>query len=272
MIKNIQFIFYLLSTTFIVINTLDNVFMESIKSKYSYIPGKFSNFGKVINFLKMSIIIIAIILMPFYWGLVFTGKLNPSNSENGSSNIIISIFTIIFIILFALNLFLTPWYYSKVKIMFINTLEGKKNDKLNSFKISFFGIEIQFKQGKKDYTYKMVNFNTTISYINLAIYIIFITGIVLVTKGNVFKEAETLATFSYFLIIGLMMSIVNSSVKKALEEIKANKEYIFIYGEDNSIVTKLYLDFKEEYLLMKEGYEIFIPKNTIKRKVVRYIK
>ena len=75
----------------------------------------------------------------------------------------------------------------------------------------------------------------------------------------------------YLLAISSIISIVSSSTNKISDEIRANnKEYIFIYGDNESIKTTLYLEYNDEYLLIKDGYEIFIPKSTIKRKVVRY--
>ncbi len=73
------------------------------------------------------------------------------------------------------------------------------------------------------------------------------------------------------LIVNILASSILSSLKKALKEVMDNKEYIFNYGENEYIKTKLYLDYKDEYLIIKDGYEIFIPKSNVKRKIVRTI-
>uniref|UniRef100_UPI0039E9C157 hypothetical protein n=1 Tax=Clostridium perfringens TaxID=1502 RepID=UPI0039E9C157 len=61
MIEIIKFIFYILSTGFVVFNILDNILIESIKDRYSKVPGMFSNFGKVICFLRVIFIVMIIV-------------------------------------------------------------------------------------------------------------------------------------------------------------------------------------------------------------------
>ena len=61
MIEIIKFVFYILSTGFVVFNILDNILIESIKDRYSKVPGKFSNFGKVMCFLRVIFIFMIIV-------------------------------------------------------------------------------------------------------------------------------------------------------------------------------------------------------------------
>lgn len=50
MIEIIKFIFYILSTGFVVFNILDNILIESIKDRYSKVPGKFRILVKLFVF------------------------------------------------------------------------------------------------------------------------------------------------------------------------------------------------------------------------------
>ncbi|MDU7110793.1 MAG: hypothetical protein E6303_08320, partial [Clostridium perfringens] len=126
MIEIIKFIFYILSTGFVVFNILDNILIESIKDRYSKVPGKFSNFGKVICFLR--VIFIVMIIVEYILSLItlFNRHFKVQYTCN-----------IYFVIAFAifLEVFLIMYYafinYFKVKSIFINTLEGneKADDK-----------------------------------------------------------------------------------------------------------------------------------------------
>lgn len=270
MIEIIKFILYLIPIIFVAFNILDNILMESIKSKYSYIPGKFSKFGKVINFSKWTIIVISFIILTFDIIYFFSGKLSFSN---GSENILINRIAFISTFLLVLNMVLTIWSYYKIKEMFIEKLEKGKNinGSDNKCTINLFGIKFNFEIDIRKIKLKLVNFNTVTSYVNVGVYTIVTTYFAWICRNELYKYRDGLLLFVYLLAISSIISIVSSSTNKIADEIRANnKEYIFIYGDNESIKTTLYLEYNDEYLLIKDGYEIFIPKSTIKRKVVRY--
>ncbi|HFE9685715.1 TPA: hypothetical protein ACOTFP_001421 [Clostridium perfringens] len=260
MIEIIKFIFYILSTGFVVFNILDNILIESIKDRYSKVPGKFSNFGKVMCFLR--VIFIVMIIIEYILSLItlFNGQFIVQYNCN-----------IYFVIAFAICLeafsimFYTLIKYFEVKIIFINSLEGnKKVDDKNLINRIFSRNEKVSKEEWESKIYKNVNKANLISTILSGIYLLVIIHLIL-QGGDVFFNLLIL------LIVNIVASSILSSLKKALKEVMDNKEYIFNYGENEYIKTKLYLDYKDEYLIIKDGYEIFIPKSNVKRKIVRTI-
>lgn len=272
MIEIIKFILYLITVIFVAFNILDNLLMKSIKARYSYVPGKFSNFGKAINFLRWTIIVTSLIIFPFDVIYLFSGKLNCSNNN---SNPLINNIVFISTFLLFLNMIITIWLYCEIKKMFISKLEKNEGESQGNSTINLFIIKLNIKTNNKiDFTkikLKLLSFNTVISYINVGAYILVTSCFTWICRYELDKYSEGLLTFASMLIISSIISIISSSINKSADEIRNNKKYIFICGENDSIKTDLYLDYKDEYLIIKNGYEIFIPKSTVKRKVVRHM-
>ncbi len=265
MIEIIKFVFYILSTGFVVFNILDNILIERIKDRYSKVPGKFSNFGKVMCFLR--VIFIVMIIVEYILSLItlFNGQFIVQYNCN-----------IYFVIAFAICLeaffimFYTLIKYFEVKIIFINSLEGnEKVDDKNLINRIFSRNEKASKEEWESKIYKNVNKANLISTILSGIYLLVIIHLIL--QGGLFKDMVVFFNLLILLIVNILASSILASLKKALKEIIDNKEYIFNYGENEYIKTKLYLDYKDEYLIIKDGYEIFIPKSNVKRKIVRTI-
>ncbi|HII4514154.1 TPA: hypothetical protein ACY4SI_001361 [Clostridium perfringens] len=265
MIEIIKFIFYILSTGFVVFNILDNILIESIKDRYSKVPGKFSNFGKVICFLR--VIFIVMIIVEYILSLItlFNRHFKVQYTCN-----------IYFVIAFAifLEVFLIMYYtfinYFKVKSIFINALEGnEKADDKNLINMLFPKNEEVSIEKWESKIYKNINRANLISTTLSGIYLLVIIHLIL--QGDLFNDMNLFSILLILLIANVVASSILASLKKALQEVIDNKEYIFNYGENEYIKTKLYLDYKDEYLIIKDGYEIFIPKSNVKRKVVRTI-
>ena len=261
MIEIIKFIFYILSTGFVVFNILDNILIESIKGRYSKVPGKFSNFGKIMDFLRD--IFIFMIIIEYILSLItlFDGHLKVKH--NGNIYFFIALIICLeafFIIFYTFN------KYLEVKSIFINALEGnEKADDKNLINKIFS----RNKEEWKNKIYKNIKRANLFSNIFNSIYLVFIINSIF--KEDLFKYMDIFFNLLILLIVNILASSILSSLKKALQEVIDNKEYILNYGENEYIKTKLYLDYKDEYLIIKDGYEIFIPKSNVKRKVVRTI-
>ncbi|EIL8446969.1 hypothetical protein GNF78_05425 [Clostridium perfringens] len=265
MIEIIKFVFYILSTGFVVFNILDNILIESIKGRYSKVPGKFSNFGKIMDFLRD--IFIAMIIIEYILSLItlFNGHLRVKHNGNMYFFIALIICLEAFFIIFY-----TFIKYFEVKSIFINALEGnEKVDDKNLINRIFSRNEKVNKEEWENKIYKNIKRANLFSNICNSIYLIFIINSIF--KEDLFKYMDVFFNLLILLIVNILASSILSSLKKALQEVRDNKEYIFNYGENEYIKTKLYLDYKDEYLIIKDGYEIFIPKSNVKRKIVRTI-
>ena len=149
-------------------------------------------------------------------------------------------------------------------------MEGnEKVDDKNLINRIFSRNEKASKEEWESKIYKNVNKANLISTILSGIYLLVIIHLIL--QGGLFKDMGVFFNLLILLIVNILASSILASLKKALKEIIDNKEYIFNYGENEYIKTKLYLDYKDEYLIIKDGYEIFIPKSNVKRKIVRTI-
>lgn len=273
MIEIIKFILYLITVIFVVFNILDNVLIESIKARYSYVPGKFSKFGKAINFLQWTIVVTSLMMFPFNVRYIFSEKLSSSNN---SGNSLINNTAFISTFLLVLNVIITIWLYYSIKKMLISKLEKSERELHDSSMINLFGIKLSIKiDNKVDFKnikLKLLRFNTVSSYINVGLYVLVTGYFTWILRNELDKYSEGVLIFASMLIISSIISIISSSINKSADEIRTNKKYIFICGDNDSIITDLYLDYKDDYLIIKNGQEIFIPKSTVKRKVVRHIK
>lgn len=246
--------------------------MESIKARYSYVPGKFSKFGKAINFLRWTITVTLVIIFPFDVIYLFSVNLSSSNNVNTLINIIV----VISLILLFLNVFMTICLYCEIKRMLIRKLEKTEDESYGNSIIKLFVNKLNIKTNNKiNFTkikLKLLSFNTVISYINVVLYILVTGYLTWIFRSELDKYSEGLLTLASMLTISSIIAILSSSINKSADEIRINKKYIFICGDNDSIITALYLDYKDDYLIIKNGQEIFIPKSTVKRKVVRHIK
>lgn len=264
MIKYIKFIFYIIPIIIIFLKSIDNIFIESIKMRYSDVPGKLSDFSIIISFLGRLLVALDFIFCVIYIVLFFAGSINLSSGATDVSLSKYSILGIVLVVILMINIYLTIIEYNIIRSKYINMLEEKNDIQIN---------KILNKYLLKDFGNKSLKLNIILSYFNTAIYglLLLVYIIDIINNGyNENSERGNMIFLSCILLGCLIMSVISNSLKKALSEMNEKKEYIFIYEDDQSIKTKLYLDFKDKYLIIKEGYEIFIPKNIIKRKIVRH--
>lgn len=253
MIKYIKFIFYIIPIIIIFLKSIDNIFIESIKMRYSDVPGKLSDFSIIINFLGKLLIGFEFMFLIVYIFIFFIGDVNVTSDAIDINLSKSSLCGFVLAFLFILNICLTVNGYNKIRFNYINLLEEKNYIKnLNN---------------------KVFITNICLSYFNSIIYVaLVVIEIIVIASGEESANlAEKNIIFLSFISLGcIIMAIISNSLKKALSEICEKKEYIFIYGDDQFIKTNLYLDFKDNYLIIKDGYEVFIPKNSIKRKIVKH--
>lgn len=273
MIKYIKFIFYIIPIIIIFLKSIDNIFIESIKMKYSDVPGKLSDFSIIISFLGRLLVALDFIFFLVYIVLFFAGSINLSSGATDISLSKYSILGIVLVVILIINIYLTSRGYSIIRSKYINMLEEKNDTNMLKEKNDIKINKVLNKYLLKDFGNKSLKLNIILSYFNTAIYGLLLVVYIIDVINNGYNENSergNMIFLSCILLGCLIMSVISNSLKKALSEMNEKKEYIFIYEDDQSIKTKLYLDFKDKYLIIKEGYEIFIPKNIIKRKIVRH--
>lgn len=273
MIKYIKFIFYIIPIIIIFLKSIDNIFIESIKMKYSDVPGKLSDFSIIISFLGRLLVALDFIFFLVYIVLFFAGSINLSSGAIDISLSKYSILGIVLVVILIINIYLTSRGYSIIRSKYINMLEEKNDTNMLKEKNDIKINKVLNKYLLKDFGNKSLKLNIILSYFNTAIYGLLLVVYIIDVINNGYNENSergNMIFLSCILLGCLIMSVISNSLKKALSEMNEKKEYIFIYEDDQSIKTKLYLDFKDKYLIIKEGYEIFIPKNIIKRKIVRH--
>lgn len=285
MIEKIKFIFYLIPILGLYINILDNIFIEKIKSEYSYIPGKFSYYGKVINFLINISICISVIFLFIFPYIILKDNHKKIVPLSDLKQFIWICFFIIFTLTLYMNVMLTLLKYFDIKTKFkilLGDIENKGKHKNKIFHKVLYVMNKYYECLSKVFSFLKLNklyellynflyrYNEQFSYTISAINIYAILYIFLIKSDIYVLEVKFFILYSFF--INISVSIINSSLRKILNEINSNKKYIFIFENNESIITNIYLDYKNDYMIIKSGQEIFIPKSSIKRKIVKYIK
>lgn len=272
MVENIKLIFYIIPILGVVIKVVDDLFIEVVKSKYNSIPGKMGAYSRIISFGGKLIIAIEVVAIGIFFINYFcrgrtidnsSGEIITSTAWNGW----ISFIGYIFAFLLVSNMVMILSLFPKIKEQFIYVLENNELKDVNEYT----GIKKYFK-GIKGIRLAIA-INGGLSYLNLAIYTMFLIAFYFSAKGDSEKLTASIYSISMVTIyvsFCILAAILSNSLKKAISDLMKENEYIFSCNNGQEYIkTKLYLDYKDDYLVIKNGYELWLPKGNTTRRIVK---
>lgn len=252
----------IISTTMITIlgvlvKTLNNFFLDSLKNLFRLVPAKQSVFDTVLKSISYGTLMIEIIIM---FGMLISYIMNgPKKSENNSyfpesyAQVIAIIILVLFLILIISTIKIFFDVKDKVINMIQNNSEGKKQHK------KFDGYKT-----KKIMSNKIIR---KINSINKIIALFFTGGSAIILLANVIsgieeKEINSLITLIFIGVVGLSMFILSNSVSPAIDMLK-NKSIYYLITKSNVIICSFFFEYQEYYLLIENEVERYIKKAEV---------
>lgn len=240
------------------IKTLNNLFLDLIKSKFEPIPAKQKLYDTIIKTVMYIILVIELIFVAFIVITSIFGEYIESESIQGNSALVYFIAWILsFLIIstFGLVIFLS------IKLEYILRDNYKKK---NKFKKKFIKRIIKVKEKIKffkvfKYKKKFINIiNKTIAIIIAAICMIFMISDILI------KDYQNASTMGLFFIIAISMFIISNSVTPVIDVVNYKYTYHLIMKSEGVVISDFFLEFEDNYLIFKNGVQRYISKHEVK--------
>lgn len=248
--------------TFVVFFTkaIYNFFIANIKRKYREVPGNQSLFDIIVEWISY---------IGFVLYFIFMIILVKKSSEISSFDIIPKNHNIVTIIIFIVELVIfSAMVYSIYKTM-LNFVD-LKNDFQDKLKGKFKKMKPKIEINNYIYIIMFIIsfvFSTICVVILISSYISFRNTDIIISLNNYddIKGFLILVSMSFFCGIFLLITI---NLKEIIKTLKSNDIYVIITDEE--IYCKLYLEYNEYYLVIKDNVEKYISKSKVKE--IRKIK
>lgn len=247
-IRNI--ILMLVGITTFVLQFSNNFFLEVIKCRFSYLPGK-EKLLKTIRNLVIYILVILDFPMTIYsiysvW--ISINSTNQSSIDISWISILVNVIICIIAFAFALNLIFTTYIFQFTKDKYIKKLE--KN------------IDVKIPKSLKKYIYVVAAF----SCLSAVLIFIIIFSQIYALINEIGNKNDSIYIIVFSIIICLFdfsIFTILSKIKNIIEELESNMIYKVFLKNQNYILTKLFLEFDDFYLFIISNKQRFIPKSEI---------
>lgn len=242
-----NFILTLIGLITFIVQFSNNFFLETVKSEFSYLPGKEKLLKTIVRLVFYIMLTLEIPIMVYS---IFNIRSN-TNVEVGNLNWITNLINIlgwIVIASFLYNCFFIPFIFLETRKRYIEKLQ-------NNIKIKF-----------NKYPKNGIKFGKGFSVISLAINLaltIFSMYVFLNTMAEK-NNALFLITFGTLnILFNLSVFIILSKLQNIINELESNIQYRICLKSKEVICKSIFLEFDEYYLFINNNEQRFIPKGEV---------
>lgn len=232
----------------------NNFFLETVKSEFSYLPGKEKLLKTIVRLIFYIMLILEIPI------IIYSISNIKSNTDVEVGNLnwitsLINILMLIVIVAFLYNCIFTPSIFMETRRRYIEKLQNNIKIKFNKY----LKIGINFGKG-----FSVISLVINLVLVIFSTYIFFNNT---VEKNNalyliVFGTLNILFNLSVFIILSKLQNIIN--------ELESNIKYRICLKNKEVICKSIFLEFDEYYLFINNNEQIFIPKGEVLKIYKKY--